>query len=92
MSRRSQPLLMSRLENLLEMVRLRAHCRRTPGSKVRWSSWVDGEDDECPAFERIPWDDVLVICIDHKLKEWQVPGPPVCEGEDTLEGSSDSDV
>lgn len=86
MSRRSQPLLMSRLENLLEMVRLRAHCRRTPGSKVRWSSWVDGEDDECPAFERIPWDDVLVICIDHKLKEWQVPGPPVCEDAVTEDG------
>lgn len=48
------------------------------------SNWGDGDENVCPAFSRIPWDDILVICIDHKLKDWQIPGPPVCEGEDIL--------
>uniref|UniRef100_A0A3B4YFS0 Germinal-center associated nuclear protein n=1 Tax=Seriola lalandi dorsalis TaxID=1841481 RepID=A0A3B4YFS0_SERLL len=56
-SRCSQPLLMSRLENLLERV-------------------ISADESVCPAYSRIPWDDVLVICIDHKLKDWQIPGPP----------------
>uniref|UniRef100_A0A3Q3DZS7 Germinal-center associated nuclear protein n=1 Tax=Labrus bergylta TaxID=56723 RepID=A0A3Q3DZS7_9LABR len=63
-ARRSQPLLMSRLENLLERV----------------------HEDSCSAFRRIPWDDVLVICIDHKLKDWQIPEPPVCEDAVTEDG------
>ncbi len=75
---------MSRLENLLERVRLKGHRARTPGSKVTMSNWGDGDENACPAFSRIPWDDILVICIDHKLKDWQIPGPPVCEGEDVL--------
>ncbi|CAJ1078722.1 germinal-center associated nuclear protein isoform X1 [Xyrichtys novacula] len=65
-SPRSQPLLMSRLENLLERVRLKGH--QTPGSI------------------NIPWDDVLVICIDHKLKDWHFPRPPVCEDAVTEHG------
>ncbi|XP_069554900.1 germinal-center associated nuclear protein [Brachyistius frenatus] len=73
----SQPLLMSRLENLLERVRLKGQLSRTPGSKVTVRSFSDGA--EGAAFSQIPWDDVLVICIDHKLKDWQIPGPPVCE-------------
>lgn len=46
------------------------------------SSGGDADEDACPAFGQIPWGDVLLICIDHKLKDWQIPGPPVCEGED----------
>lgn len=81
-SRRSQPLLMSRLENLLERIRLKAQRTRIPGSKLTMSNWGDVDEDVCPAFSQIPWDDVLVICIDHKLKDWQIPGPPVCESEE----------
>lgn len=80
----SQPLLMSRLENLLERVRLKGHSTRTPGSRVTVSKW--GDRDTCPAYSRIPWDDILVICIDHKLKDWQIPGPPVCEDALTEDG------
>ncbi|XP_068561209.1 germinal-center associated nuclear protein [Cebidichthys violaceus] len=83
-SQRSQPLLMSRLENLLERVRLKDHRTRTPASKLAASNWDD--EDACPAFGQIPWDDVLVICIDHKLKDWQIPGPPVCEDAMTDDG------
>ncbi|XP_031730841.1 germinal-center associated nuclear protein isoform X1 [Anarrhichthys ocellatus] len=83
-SQRSQPLLMSRLENLLERVRLRGYRTQTPASKLATSNWDD--EDACPAFGQIPWDDVLVICIDHKLKDWQIPGPPVCEDAMTDDG------
>ncbi|XP_041806149.1 germinal-center associated nuclear protein isoform X2 [Chelmon rostratus] len=85
-SRRSQPLLMSRLENLLERVRLKGHRTRTPRSKLTASSWGSIDESACPAFSQIPWDDVLVICIDHKLKDWQIPGPPVCEDAVTEDG------
>ncbi|XP_070770765.1 germinal-center associated nuclear protein [Enoplosus armatus] len=85
-SRRSQPLLMSRLENLLERVRLKGQRTHTPGSKVTTSPWGDGEENAWPAFSRIPWDDILMICIDHKLKDWQIPGPLVCEDAVTEDG------
>ncbi|XP_068428671.1 germinal-center associated nuclear protein isoform X2 [Clinocottus analis] len=79
----SQPVLMSQLENLLQRVKLRGHHTRTPASKVARTIWDD--EDACPS-SRIPWDDVLVICIDHKLKDWLIPGPPVCEDALTDDG------
>ncbi|KAF3842809.1 hypothetical protein F7725_001658 [Dissostichus mawsoni] len=78
-SRRSQPLLMSRLENLLERFRVKGHRTRTSRSNR-------GHEDVCPTFSQIPWDDILVICIDHKLKDWQIPEPPVCEDAVTDDG------
>ncbi|KAI9535071.1 hypothetical protein NQZ68_007159 [Dissostichus eleginoides] len=78
-SRRSQPLLMSRLENLLERFRVKGHRTRTSRSNR-------GHEDVCPTFSQIPWDDILVICIDHKLKDWQIPEPPVCENAVTDDG------
>ncbi|XP_034741540.1 germinal-center associated nuclear protein isoform X1 [Etheostoma cragini] len=85
-SRRSQPLLMSRLENLLERVRLKGRHTRNPRSKVTMTHWDDGDEMVGPAFCQIPWDDVLVICIDHKLKDWLIPGSPVCEDAVTDDG------
>lgn len=73
---------MSQLENLLERIRLKAQRTGIPGSKLTMSNWGDIDEDVCPAFRQIPWDDVLAICIDHKLKDWQIPGQPVCEGEE----------
>lgn len=87
-SPRSQPLLMSRLENLLERVRLNRHCTQIPGSKLIASNWVNVDEDVCPVFSLIPWVDVLVICIDHKLKDWVVCGQPVCEGESIVEAGN----
>ncbi|KAM4560771.1 germinal-center associated nuclear protein-like [Fundulus diaphanus] len=72
-SRHSQPLLMSRLENLLERVRLQAQHPRPPRS-----SPADGNTDLEEPGVQIPWEDVLLIFIDHKLKDWQPPGPPAC--------------
>uniref|UniRef100_UPI003AAB6F8D germinal-center associated nuclear protein n=1 Tax=Centroberyx gerrardi TaxID=166262 RepID=UPI003AAB6F8D len=85
-SRRSQPLLMSRLENLLERVRLQGQRGRTRRAAAAPGSWDDGDKKRGPAFHQIPWDDVLVLCIDHKLKDWQNPGPPVCEDAVTEDG------
>lgn len=76
---------MSRIENLLERVRLKRRRARTSRSTVTASTCGDRGEGERSAFSQIPWDDVLVICIDHKLKDWQIPGPPVCEGEDDSE-------
>ncbi|KAM8856581.1 germinal-center associated nuclear protein [Spinachia spinachia] len=79
----SQPLLMSRLENILERVRVTNLHTRTRASKVVTSNW---DDRASPAFSQVPWDDVVVICIDHKLKDWQIPGPPVCDDAVTEDG------
>lgn len=73
---------MSRLENLLEKVRLKGPRVESGGSGVNATRWSHEDDDLYPAACSIPWDNVLIICIDHKLRDWQMPGPPVCEGED----------
>ncbi|XP_028289454.1 germinal-center associated nuclear protein isoform X2 [Parambassis ranga] len=82
----SQPLLMSQLENLLERVRLKFQYNRTPMSKVTRRSYADEAESVCVPYSGIPWDDLLVICIDHKLKDWQIPRQPVCEDAVTGDG------
>ncbi|KAM4608580.1 germinal-center associated nuclear protein [Polymixia lowei] len=78
-SHHSRPLLMSRLENLLERVRLRSQRGPARGAATALGYWTDWDQTEGPGFHQVPWDDVLVLCIDHKLKDWQSPEPPVCE-------------
>lgn len=89
-SHRTQPLLMSRLENLLGKVRLKGRRAGSSRSRVNVTRWShhhhddddnDDDDDLYPAASPIPWDDMLIICIDHMLRDWQMPGPPVCEGQ-----------
>ncbi|RVE58447.1 hypothetical protein OJAV_G00209450 [Oryzias javanicus] len=79
----SQPLLISRLENLLERVRLKANPTQTPGFRgnTDYNSCV-----QSPSIAQIPWDDVVVMCIDHKLKDWQGLEEPVCEDALTESG------
>ncbi|XP_017164946.1 germinal-center associated nuclear protein [Poecilia reticulata] len=81
-SRHSQPLLMSRLENLLERVRLTrpAGPGRTRGGISRGAAGLSA------ASSRIPWDDVVLIFIDHKLKDWQPAGPPAAPDALTADG------
>uniref|UniRef100_A0A8C7PY41 Germinal-center associated nuclear protein n=1 Tax=Oncorhynchus mykiss TaxID=8022 RepID=A0A8C7PY41_ONCMY len=71
-SRHSQPLLMSRLENLLERVRC-----STAGAQDHW-------EEEGPSFQQVPWDEVVALCIDHKLKDWQPPDNAVTEDGEVL--------
>lgn len=70
-SAQSQPLLMSHLEHLLARVRAQ-HLRR------------DCDDEAChmPSFNHIPWDDILILCIEHRLKDWPLVESPVAAGED----------
>ncbi|XP_051925938.1 germinal-center associated nuclear protein [Hippocampus zosterae] len=81
-SRGSRALLLSRLENLLERVRMEGQRRQTRASKNVW----DDTRDANPARSEIPWVDVLVICIDHKLKDWPLSRQPVCEDAVTEDG------
>ncbi|XP_053733948.1 germinal-center associated nuclear protein [Synchiropus splendidus] len=81
-SPKSQPLLISRLENLLERVRLKV-AKRYQGELDHWVDEDQGLDD---VFNLIPWEEVVEVCIDHKLKEWQILEPPVCQGSVTEDG------
>ncbi|XP_041857307.1 germinal-center associated nuclear protein [Melanotaenia boesemani] len=85
-SRHSQPVLMSRLENLLERIRLKARHAKSRVSRVSGGSSGSGLQNDHEAFTLVPWDDVVVICIDHKLKDWQIPEPPVCKDAVTEDG------
>lgn len=59
---------MSRLQNLLERVRVKG--KLIPGNTCSDVTWI-------------PWDNIVLVCIDQKLRDWQIPGPPDYEGEDT---------
>lgn len=74
------------MENLLERFKQKAWHIRTFGSNITMRLSGIGVQSEHAAYDQIPWDDVVVICIDHKLKDWQLPEPPVCEGEDVIYG------
>lgn len=63
---RSQPLLVSRLKNLLERVRVKG--KIIPATV-------------CSGCTEIPWDNIVLVCMDQKLRDWQIPGPPVYEGK-----------
>ncbi|XP_056145681.1 germinal-center associated nuclear protein [Lampris incognitus] len=80
-SRHSKPLLMSRLDNLLERVRLRSQW-----SQVAMDNGGARDESGGSAFHQIPLDDVLMLCIDHKLKDWRSPGSLVCEDAMTDDG------
>lgn len=81
----SRTLLISQLENLLQRVRLKAwqaeRSKPTPAS--RKGAEVLGVGG---AYRTLPWDSVLGIFMDYKLKDWQPPGPPVCEDALTEDG------
>lgn len=77
-------ILMSHLENLLERVR-KQHAHRSHRrclSEPRRMSWGRSRDDhQGPSYDLVPWDDLLVLCINQKLQDWPSPGPPVCQGQ-----------
>ncbi|KAK1344242.1 hypothetical protein QTO34_014807 [Cnephaeus nilssonii] len=62
----TQPVLQSQVESLL---------RRT---YVRWKSQNPSPGWEAgPSVAEIPWDDVIALCINHKLRDWTPPRLPV---------------
>ena len=68
-SRQTQPVLQSQVENLL--------CR----TYRRWRSKSHPLDQGSgPSVAEIPWDDVISLCINHKLRDWTPPRLPVTSG------------
>ncbi|CAM4635024.1 germinal-center associated nuclear protein [Caretta caretta] len=65
-SPQTQPILQSQVENLLS----RTYC------KWRGRLFASSGDDG-PAVDEIPWDEIFVLCIDHKLRDWKPPRLPV---------------
>ncbi|NXW52285.1 GANP protein, partial [Nyctiprogne leucopyga] len=62
----TQPLIQSQVENLLRK------------SYLKWKNRTCGNsDDDGPSVDEIPWDDILSVCIDHKLRDWKPPKLPV---------------
>ncbi|XP_077611507.1 germinal-center associated nuclear protein [Crocuta crocuta] len=65
-SRQSQPVLQSQVENLL---------RRT---YRRWKSKNHSLGQGAgPSVAEIPWDDIIALCINHKLRDWTPPRLPI---------------
>lgn len=60
----SQPILMSRLENLLRKVNY----------QYFHVSGADEDDYEKtgPSFDEIPWDDIICLCVEHRMKDWSL--------------------
>lgn len=63
---------MSRLENLLSRVNY----------QYFHASSADGDDYEKtgPSFQEIPWDDIICLCVEHRMKDWSLE-PLVAKGE-----------
>ncbi|NWS50153.1 GANP protein, partial [Probosciger aterrimus] len=61
-STRTQPLIQSQVENLLSK------------TYRKWKNRTSGNSDEDgPSVHEVPWDDILLACIDHKLRDWKPP-------------------
>ncbi|XP_008944048.1 PREDICTED: germinal-center associated nuclear protein-like, partial [Merops nubicus] len=65
-SSHTQPLIQSRVKNLLSK------------TYQKWQNRTCGGcDGDGPPVDEIPWDDILVVCIDHKLRDWKPPKLPL---------------
>ncbi|NWU96975.1 GANP protein, partial [Upupa epops] len=65
-SSHTQPLIQSQVENLLSK------------TYQKWKNRTSRNPDENgPSVDEIPWDDILAVCIDHKLRDWKPPKLPV---------------
>ncbi|XP_041056283.1 germinal-center associated nuclear protein [Carcharodon carcharias] len=71
-SQQTCPLLLSKIEHLLNRVygKWRESCLLT----------LEVTIDEGPLVSEIPWDEIVAICIDHRLREWRPPSLP-CAAE-----------
>uniref|UniRef100_A0A8C4XMZ3 Germinal-center associated nuclear protein n=1 Tax=Falco tinnunculus TaxID=100819 RepID=A0A8C4XMZ3_FALTI len=68
-SSHTQPLIQSQVENLLSKV------------YQKWKNKTSGNSDgDGPSVDEIPWDDILAVCIDHKLRDWKPPKLPIAPG------------
>ncbi|XP_010172995.1 germinal-center associated nuclear protein-like, partial [Antrostomus carolinensis] len=62
----TQPLIQSQVENLLRK------------SYLKWKNRTcENSDEDGPSVDDIPWDDIFLVCIDHKLRDWKPPKLPI---------------
>nr|XP_036879511.1 germinal-center associated nuclear protein isoform X2 [Manis javanica] len=65
-SHETQPVLQSQVESLLH------------GTYSKWTSSSSSPGPEAgPSVAEIPWDDVIALCISHKLRDWTPPRLPL---------------
>ncbi|NWH78892.1 GANP protein, partial [Piaya cayana] len=65
-SSNTRPLIQSQVENLLSK------------TYQKWKNETSGNSDEDgPSVHDIPWDNILAVCIDHKLRDWKPPKLPI---------------
>ncbi|NXH20252.1 GANP protein, partial [Bucco capensis] len=65
-SSHTQPLIQSQVENLLSK------------TYQNWKNRTSGNSDEDgPSVDEIPWNAILAVCIDHKLRDWKPPKLPI---------------
>ncbi|XP_037380740.1 germinal-center associated nuclear protein isoform X2 [Talpa occidentalis] len=65
-SRQTRPVLQSQVESLLRRTYLRWRSRSPSASRCTG-----------PSVSQVPWDDVIALCINHKLRDWTPPRLPV---------------
>ncbi|XP_057553938.1 germinal-center associated nuclear protein isoform X2 [Hippopotamus amphibius kiboko] len=74
-SRQTQPVLQSQVESLLH------------NTYRRWKSKSPSLGQGVgPSVAEIPWDDVIALCINHKLRDWTPPKLPVTSEALTEDG------
>nr|XP_006636742.1 PREDICTED: germinal-center associated nuclear protein [Lepisosteus oculatus] len=76
-SRHSHPLLVSKVGHLL---------KRVHSEWMRGAMSAQEEEEAGPAFQQVPWDEIVALCIDHRLKDWKPPESPVTEDAITDDG------
>ncbi|KAJ6665356.1 hypothetical protein lerEdw1_004405 [Lerista edwardsae] len=64
-SLQTQRILQSQIENLLSITYLKWKGRKCPSSR-----------EDGPSVDEIPWDSILALCINHKLRDWKPPRLP----------------
>uniref|UniRef100_A0A670HVG0 Germinal-center associated nuclear protein n=1 Tax=Podarcis muralis TaxID=64176 RepID=A0A670HVG0_PODMU len=65
-SLQTQEILQSQVENLLSRTYFKWKSRKYASS-----------EDNGPSVEEIPWDSILALCINHKLRDWKPPQKPI---------------
>ncbi|KAH0621750.1 hypothetical protein JD844_023369 [Phrynosoma platyrhinos] len=65
-SLQTQEILQSQIENLLSRTYLKWKDKNSVSSR-----------ENGPSVEEIPWDSVLALCINHKLRDWKPPCLPI---------------
>ncbi|XP_009951232.1 PREDICTED: germinal-center associated nuclear protein, partial [Leptosomus discolor] len=64
-SSHTRPLIQSQVENLLSK------------TFQKWKNNTSENSEGGPSVDEIPWDAILAVCIDHKLRDWKPPKLPI---------------